>query len=58
MTYLKALIAGKEPRYVGHNPAGAVMILALMALLAAVSATGWMLTLDPFFGDEGPGGRA
>ena len=28
------------------------MILMLMALLAGVSATGWMLTLDAFFGDK------
>ena len=28
------------------------MILLLMALLASVSITGWMLTLDAYFGDE------
>lgn len=53
LTYLKALKAGTEPRYTGHNPAGAVMMLALMALLAAVATTGWMLRLDAFFGNEG-----
>jgi cytochrome b len=52
VTYLKALVRGKEPRFLGHNPAGAVMMLALMALLAAVSITGWMLTLDSYFGNE------
>ena len=36
----------------GHNPAGAVMILLLMALLAGISLTGWMLTLDAYFGEE------
>ena len=50
--YVRALVAGREERYVGHNPAGATMILILMALLAAVSATGWMLTLDAFWGNE------
>jgi cytochrome b len=50
--YLKALLRGEEPRYIGHNPAGAVVMLTLMGLLAAVSITGWMLTLDAYFGDK------
>jgi cytochrome b len=52
LTYLKALARGREPRFIGHNPAAAVMMLALMALLAAVSLTGWMLTLDAWWGNE------
>ena len=52
LAYLKALARGREPRFIGHNPAAAVMMLALMALLAAVSLTGWMLTLDAWWGDE------
>ncbi|MBB4199283.1 cytochrome B [Rhodoblastus sphagnicola] len=50
--YLKALARGRAPRFLGHNPAGAAMMLALMALLAGVSLTGWMLTLDAWFGDD------
>jgi cytochrome b len=50
--YIRALAAGRGERYVGHNPAGAIMILMLMALLAGVSVTGWMLTLDAFWGSE------
>lgn len=50
--YIAALAQGKEPRFLGHNPAGAVMMLLLMALLSGVSITGWMLTLDAFFGSE------
>lgn len=50
--YLGALARGREPRFVGHNPAAAVMILALLALLTAIGATGWMLTLDAFWGVE------
>jgi len=52
IAYLRAMLAGREPRHVGHNPAASVMILTLMALLAAVSLTGWMLTLDAYFGEE------
>lgn len=50
--YLAALLRGREKRFLGHNPAGAVMMLLLMGLLAGVSVTGWMLTLDAFFGSE------
>ena len=53
LRYLKEFLRGEEPRFIGHNPAGAVMMLALMCLLAAVSITGWMLTLDAFFGSDG-----
>ena len=28
------------------------MMIALMGLLAGVSLTGWMMTLDAFFGDD------
>ncbi len=50
IAYLGSLIRGREPRFLGHNPAAAVMVLALMALLAAIGVTGWMQTLDAFWG--------
>jgi cytochrome b len=50
-SYAAALLRGCEPRMLGHNPAGALMMLALMALLAGVSVTGWMMGLDAFWGD-------
>lgn len=49
-TYIADLVRGREKRYIGHNPAGAAMMLILMALLAGVSVTGWMLGLDRFWG--------
>lgn len=51
-SYLKALLRGEEPRFLGHNPAAAVMMLALMVLLFAAGVTGWMSTLDAFWGEE------
>ena len=48
--YLADLVRRQEKRHLGHNPLGAVMMLVLMALLAAVSVTGWMLGLDQFWG--------
>ncbi len=50
--YLRRLVSRSEPRYIGHNPAGSVMILALLGSLIAVSVTGWMMGLDRFFGNE------
>ncbi|TLG71863.1 cytochrome b/b6 domain-containing protein [Methylocystis sp. B8] len=50
--YVAARFRGEEQRFLGHNPAGAVMMLSLMGLLVAVSVTGWMLTLDGFFGSQ------
>ncbi|MBD9450458.1 MULTISPECIES: cytochrome b/b6 domain-containing protein [unclassified Rhizobium] len=41
-----------EKRYIGHNPLASVMMLCLMALLAATALTGWMTTLDAFWGEK------
>jgi cytochrome b len=51
-TYLRERIAGTSQRRLGHNPAAAVMILFLLAGVAAVGTTGWMLTLDAFWGSD------
>lgn len=50
--YLRELHAGREARYIGHNPAGSVMIVVLLSALVAVSVSGWMLGLDRYFGNE------
>lgn len=38
--HLRELIAGRHRAYAGHNPAGAAMIFALLAVLAALCVTG------------------
>lgn len=50
--YLGQLLRGKEPRMLGHNPAGAVMMLILWLLILALGMTGYMLGLDEYFGDD------
>lgn len=50
--YLQALVRGREPRWRGHNPAAAVMIFALLGVLIGLGVTGWMTTLDMFWGEE------
>lgn len=39
--YLKSLRGGRPEHHAGHNPAGALAIVALLALAALVSASGW-----------------
>ncbi|CAN7630448.1 cytochrome b/b6 domain-containing protein [Acidovorax sp. LjRoot66] len=50
--HVSALKRGEHLAYQGHNPFGALMMLALMALVLALGATGWMQTTDAFFGKE------
>ena len=39
--YLRGLLSGQPEPGAGHNPAGALAIVALLAMTVAVSATGW-----------------
>ena len=48
--YLAAMARGREPRYVGHNPAGGLMMVALIGLSLSCGVTGWMMGLDAFWG--------
>ena len=49
--YLKLFARGREPRYVGHNPAGGAMIVVMLVLLAALCITGVVLD-TPWFRDD------
>ncbi|MGZ5849917.1 MAG: cytochrome b/b6 domain-containing protein, partial [Methyloceanibacter sp.] len=44
--YLRDVATGREARYLGHNPAGGAMILALLVTLAGLCISGWLLTTD------------
>lgn len=50
LRYAGDLLRGRERRYLGHNPLGGWMVVALLATVAAVAVTGWMYTLDMFWG--------
>jgi cytochrome b len=39
--YLKGLLAGRAPHTTGHNPAGALAIVGLLALAGLTTAMGW-----------------
>lgn len=42
----------KARRYLGHNPAGGLMVIALLLVLAAISLTGFMMTTNAYWGVE------
>lgn len=46
--YSLAMLKRREPRFLGHNPAGAVMIVLLLAALTAICVSGWLLTWQTF----------
>ena len=48
--YLLDAARFRARHYLGHNPAGGAMILALIATLAAVCVTGIMMTTDAYWG--------
>lgn len=50
--HLRDLRQGEHGRFEGHNPLGALMMLALMALVLMLGLTGWMQTLDAYWGEE------
>ena len=43
LAYLGDMTRGKERRYLGHNPAGAAMVLALLVTLSGTAFTGWLM---------------
>lgn len=50
--YAQQWLHGHEPRYLGHNPLGASMVLALLVCALGAAATGWLSTTDRFWGDD------
>lgn len=48
--YIRSMIRWRAPRHLGHNPAGGIMIVALLAMLVGISGTGLMMTTDAFWG--------
>jgi cytochrome b len=43
LAYLGDMTRGRERRYLGHNPAGAAMMLALLVTLSGTAFTGWLM---------------
>ena len=52
LAYLRAVLAGREPRHIGHNPIGGWMIVALLLASLAAGLSGWLYTTDAYWGVE------
>lgn len=50
VSFLLDTVRFRAKRYLGHNPAGGAMIVALLTTLAATTATGIMMTSDAYWG--------
>jgi cytochrome b len=50
MAYLRDVANLRARRYLGHNPAGGAMIIALLAALIGTVVTGFMMTTDAYWG--------
>lgn len=49
--FLRDSLHFRAKRYLGHNPAGGAMVLALLGSMAAICATGMMMGMDAFWGE-------
>jgi cytochrome b len=50
ISYFNDIRLGRERRYLGHNPAGGAMVVALIVTIAAICTTGWMMGLPDWRG--------
>ena len=50
LNYARAVVHHNEIRYLGHNPLGGWMVLALLADAIGTGLTGWLFTTDRFWG--------
>ena len=52
INYLSDILKGTEARYIGHNPAGGMMVLALLFGVAGTALTGYLMTTDAWYGED------
>jgi len=50
--YIGAMRQHREQHYLGHNPLGGFMIVALLLAVALTGFSGWLYTTDRFWGVE------
>lgn len=52
LSYMGDIVTGREARYIGHNPAGGAMVVALLAMLVGLSVTGILMTTPAYWHSE------
>ncbi|MFC0135803.1 cytochrome B [Massilia eurypsychrophila] len=52
--YLRAVLAGRAARHLGHNPLGGAMVVALLACVSLVALSGWAMGTDLLWGYAWP----
>lgn len=52
LRYMGLAVLLRAPRHLGHNPAGGAMVVALLAVLGGIAATGIAMTTDALWGQE------
>lgn len=52
VAYVKDIMFGHPKRYIGHNPAGAAMVLLLLLAVSGTAGTGWAMTTNALWGEE------
>ncbi|WP_436643465.1 cytochrome b/b6 domain-containing protein [Microbaculum sp. FT89] len=52
LAYLRDTMAFRARRYIGHNPAGGAMVVALLTMIAIICGTGYMMTTNAYWGVE------
>jgi cytochrome b len=52
LRHVTALFDGAPEHHWGHNPLGALMVFALLAMVLALGLSGWLQTTDAYWGVE------
>jgi cytochrome b len=50
--YFRDALVFRARRYIGHNPAGGLMVVVLIAMLTATCITGYLMTTDAYWGSK------
>ncbi len=50
--YMSDALLLRARRYVGHNPAGGLMVIALIVMLTSTCVSGYLMTTDTYWGSK------